>query len=193
MKAGFACALVALAPASMAIAAPTHHHIDFDELNIGDLVDDQYAASDFVDFAGTGVVALLSGGDEEIRGLELLQPTTIAIDVVPGYTLSNFVFDLEIRKQQLITVQLFDENGLVASDTYQGGNFFSFELIDDITDFSSYSGITGIRIFDTGLTFRVDDLNFDMTQEGTAVPLPTAAGLASVGLGLTAARRRRAS
>lgn len=174
--------------AATAIAAPTSHQIDFEDINIGEDINTQYLVSDHVTFGNTGEGAFLFG-DQEVKGLGTLSPTTIIMTVEAGYVLSNFVFDVETRRNQVITVKVFDDNGLLDSNTYVHGNF-GFKLFDDVEDFKTLTGVRRIEISDTGIDFRVDDLNFDMDEQ-SLVPLPTGAALAGVGLGLVGIRRRR--
>lgn len=184
---------VAAALAACAVPALAGQvHIDFDgsdepNLPIGTLLDDQYDIDPFfVDFHGT---ARIWGGDPEAQVTgNFLYNSTIRMTARAGYVMSNIVLDLEVRAFQTVTLEFLDSDGAVVDSAQRTGGLF-WTLFNDL-DFSHLSGITEIRAYDNGQTFRLDDINYNITQR-VIIPLPSAAGLGLLGLGLIGTRRVR--
>lgn len=187
------CLVIAALAASVTPALAGSVQIDFDgsdEPNLpwGTLLDNQYDIDPFyLDFNGT---ARIRGGDPEaqVKG-NFLSNSEIRMTTRSGYAMSNIVLDLEIRAFQTVTLEFLDAGGTIVDSTSRVGGL-TWTLFDDL-DFSHLTGITEIRAYDNGQTFRLDDINYHVAPSAVVIPLPTAAGIGLLGLGLVGVRRSR--
>lgn len=122
------------------------------------------------------------------------------MSAVDGFVFNGFAFEIEVDEfpvPQVITVEVTTANGATSQFAQYVGNGSDgrpfnndrahfFPLIDAGAGFTD---IVSIRVFDSGRLFRIDNLAYDVTA---AVPMPTAALLAGVGIaGVFCVRRGR--
>lgn len=176
--------------ATVASAGSVNVQLDFDEapLALGEVLDDQFLNSHFIDFNESAHAIDVLGDPEALVTGWFLATGELHMTAAPGYTFSNFVFDLEVHAGQTVTVEFFSNGVLLQSATF-ADDFFPLggTLFDGIDVFSGLTGIDEIKIYDSGLTFKVDDLNYTVT----GAPLPHAGGLGLAGMAILAGVRRR--
>ena len=193
------CAGSVCGSALSAAAAPTPIAITFEPsdgifLPPATVVDNQYLATQFIDFNASANIELDAESStdffESRAAGSFLTSVTLEMTSAPGRAFEYLSFDLGILQQQTILVQAYDAMGVVV---------FSQSYTDNVpgeadfnVDISGVGAFTRVTLADSGSTFGVDNIFGSTEIQGGAIPLPPPAALASAGIcGLVFVRRRR--